>query len=97
MYTRVKSYLEDLEISASLRFSLKVMFNELEHLRQLRKEIIQQLRMLAKSDRYKERVEILQSTPGIGMFTAIRLVLEWGDVSRPQYNYCPMRLPGLFA
>jgi transposase len=82
MYTRVKLYLEDLEISASLRFSLKVMFNELEHLRQLRKELLQQLRTLAKSDRYKERVEILQSTPGIGMFTAIRLVLEWGDVSR---------------
>jgi transposase len=82
MYTRVKLYLEDLEISASLRFSLKVMFNELEHLRQLRKELLQQLRTLAKSDRYKERVEILQSAPGIGMFTAIRLVLEWGDVSR---------------
>ena len=82
MYTRVKLYLEDLEINTSLRFSLKVMFNELEHLRQLRKELLQQLRTLAKSDRYKERVEILQSAPGIGMFTAIRLVLEWGDVSR---------------
>jgi transposase len=82
MYTRVKLSLEDLEISASLRFSIKVMFNELEHLRQLRKEILQQLRTLAKSDRYKESVELLQTTPGIGTFTAIRLLLEWGDVSR---------------
>jgi transposase len=82
MYTRVKLYIEDLEISASLRFSIKVMFNELEHLRQLRKEILQQLRTLAKSDRYKESVELLQTTPGIGTFTAIRLLLEWGDVSR---------------
>jgi len=82
MYIRVKLYLEDLEISASLRFSMKVMFNELEQLRQLRKEILQQLRTLAKSDRYKESVELLQTTPGIGTFTAIRLLLEWGDVSR---------------
>jgi transposase len=82
MYARVKLHLDELEISNSLRFSIKVMFNELEHLRQLRKEILKQLRILAKSDRYKENVELLQTTPGIGLFTAIRLVLEWGDVSR---------------
>jgi transposase len=58
------------------------MFNKLEHLRQLRKELLQQLRTLAKSNQYQKNVELLQSAPGIGMFTAIRLVLEWGDVSR---------------
>ena len=40
------------------------------------------MRRLARSDRYKESVELLQSAPGIGMLTATRLVLEWGDVSR---------------
>ena len=58
------------------------MLSELEHLRQLRKELLQQLKKLAKSDRYKKNAELLQSAPGIGMLTAIRLVLEWGDVSR---------------
>jgi transposase len=29
-------------------------------------------------------VELLQSAPRIGMFTAIRLALEWGDISRFQ-------------
>jgi transposase len=82
MYARVKLHLGELEISDSLRFAFKIMVNELEHLRQLRKELLQQLRKLARSDRYKESVELLQSAPGVGMLTAIRLVLEWGDVSR---------------
>ena len=82
MYARVKLHLGELEISDSLRFSFQVMLRELEHLRQLRKELLQQLRRLARSDRYKESVELLQSAPGIGMLTAIRLMLEWGDVSR---------------
>ena len=82
MYARVKLHLGELEISDSLHFSFKVMLSELEHLRQLRKELLQQLKRLAKSDRYKKNAELLQSAPGIGMLTAIRLVLEWGDVSR---------------
>jgi transposase len=69
-------------MSNSLRFSFEVMFRELENMRQLKKELVLQLRKLARNDRYKESVELLKSTPGIGMLTAIRLVLEWGDVSR---------------
>ena len=41
-----------------------------------------QLRKLTRSDRYKESVRLLMSAPGIGMLTAIRLTLEWGDISR---------------
>lgn len=58
------------------------MFKELGQLRQLKKELLQQLRKLARSDRYKESVKLLISAPGIGILTAIRLALEWGDVSR---------------
>jgi len=82
MYDRVRRQLAETEISDSLRFSFEVMFRELEHLCQLRKDLLLQLRRLARSDRYKEGVELLKSAPGIGMLTAIRLVLEWGDVSR---------------
>jgi transposase len=81
-YARVKQQLAETEMSDSLRFSFEVMFRELEHLRQLRKELLLQLRRLARSDRYKEDVKLLKSAPGIGMLTAIRLVLEWGNVSR---------------
>jgi len=58
------------------------MFRELENLRQMKKELLLQLKKLAKSDRYKGSVELLKSAPGIGVLTAIRLALEWGDVSR---------------
>ena len=82
MYARVRRQLAETEMSDSLRFSFEVMFRELENLCQLKKDFLPQLRRLAKSDRYKEGVELLKSAPGIGMLTAIRLVLEWGDVSR---------------
>ncbi|MBN1367036.1 MAG: transposase [Dehalococcoidales bacterium] len=58
------------------------MLRELEHLRELRKDLLKQLRKLAQSERYKESVKLLQSAPCIGMLTAIRLVMEWGDLSR---------------
>lgn len=82
MYARVRRQLAEIEMSDSLRLSFEVMFSELEHLRQLKKGLLLQLKKLARSDRYKESVELLKSAPGIGMLTAIRLVLEWGEVSR---------------
>ncbi len=82
MYDRVRKQLAEIAISDSLRFSFEVMFRELAQLRQLRKELLQQLTRLATRERYKESVNLLKSAPGIGMLTAIRLVLEWGDVSR---------------
>jgi len=54
----------------------------MEQLRQLKKELFLKLRKLARSDRYKEKVGILVSAPGIGPLTAMRLLLEWGEVSR---------------
>ena len=82
MYARAKKRLEELELRDSLRFSFEMLFRELEHLRQMKKEILLQLRKLARSARYKESVDLLMSAPGIGTLTAIRLVLEWGDISR---------------
>ena len=76
MYARVRQRLGEIEMSDSLRFSFEVMFRELEQLRQLKKELVLQLKKLARSDRYKESVRLLMSAPGIGMLTAIRLALE---------------------
>jgi transposase len=42
----------------------------------------QLLRELSKTARYRERVEILQSIPGIGIISAMELLLELQDVSR---------------
>ena len=42
----------------------------------------QLLRDLSKTPLYQERVEILQSVPGIGVISAMELLLELQDVSR---------------
>ena len=81
-YTHLREKLSQMQISDSLRFSFQVMFRELENLHQLKKELAQQLRKLATSERYKNSVKLLMSAPGIGLMTAIRLALEWGDLSR---------------
>ncbi len=81
-YVRLHEKLSQMEISDSLRFSFQVMFRELEILHRLKKELVQQLRKLAGSKRYKNIVKLLMSAPGIGILTAIRLALEWGDLSR---------------
>jgi transposase len=81
-YARLLQYLSELELSDSLRLSFEVMFRELESLQELKEKLLQQLKKLAKSDRYKESIRLLMSAPGIGILTAIRLALEWGDLSR---------------
>jgi len=82
MYARARKHVQESPVSESLHFSFEVLFRELEQLRQLKKEVILRLRKLARSQRYKESVVLLKSAPGIGELTAIRLVLEWGDLSR---------------
>lgn len=42
----------------------------------------QLLRELSETDQYRERLEILQSIPGIGIISAMELLLELQDVSR---------------
>ena len=42
----------------------------------------QLLRELSETEQYRERVEILQSIPGIGIISAMELLLELQDVSR---------------
>jgi transposase len=78
----VVQHLAEIEISDSLRLSFEVMFRGLEQVRQLKGELLLQLRKLAKSERYKEGVRLLMSASDISMLTAIRLTLEWGDMSR---------------
>lgn len=66
-----------------IRLSLRIWVDQLESLWRARETLRQQLRKLTEKERYKKTYQIIQSLPGIGWFTAIRLVLEWGeDLSR---------------
>ena len=81
-YRQAEEILNDMELSTPLSFSFQTMFEALKFLRLQQKMVLKQLRALAKESRYIRSVEILRSVPGIGFLTAIRLTLEWGDVSR---------------
>jgi transposase len=81
-YRALKKQLDAMPLSESLRFSLNTLYDELEYLWSRQKETLRALYKLSKSERYQESVKLVKSAPGIGILTAIRLVLEWGDLSR---------------
>jgi len=81
-YKTLSEQIKALGVSASLLFCFKKMLAELEQLRKHKADILKELRKLAKNERYKSSVSIIGSVPGIGILTAIRLALEWGDVRR---------------
>jgi transposase len=81
-YRVLAGSLDRFDITESLRYCLEMMLNELAGLRKIKKEVTAKLRALARQERYQEGVEILTSVPGIGILTAIRLALEWGNMKR---------------
>ncbi len=81
-YQAAKKVLERLELSHSMRVTFEMYYSIIETLWEKKKELIKELKTIAQDDRYKKQVRILKSVPGIGIMTAIRLLLEWGDVSR---------------
>ncbi len=81
-YKTVEAKVNELELSESLRFTFAMYFEELNRLREQKVKVRKQLKTLAESEAYHKKVVLLQSAPGIGPLTAVRLALEWGDVGR---------------
>jgi transposase len=76
--------LAGLDLPRSLKVSLQAYLRELELELELKKELQAELRALSRKERYRDSVCAKSSTPGVGVLTAIRLTLEWGDMSRFQ-------------
>ena len=81
-YRLLRSKLNEIGVSKTLQLSFDILMNELEYLWELKKDLIKELRELAQSERYREDVKLIKSAPGVGMLTAIRLLLEWGNLKR---------------
>jgi len=80
-YARVDEVIE--QLSEPLRFSMMFHLEQLTLLNKAKKRFTEKLKELAKKERYHGIFESVRTAPGIGWFTAIRLVLEWGeDLSR---------------
>jgi transposase len=69
----------EFELSPALKLVLNSYFEILDKLKTVQKELHKQVMVLCKKDRYKDIVNRINSTAGVGKLTAIRLVLEWGD------------------
>lgn len=76
-------HLKELNLSLSLRMSLDVLLIQLEQLWVHQFTLRKALRALCRKERYQKAFRIARTLPGIGWFSAIRLVLELGeDLSR---------------
>lgn len=62
--------------------ALGIYLESAKHKRSLLLKIIRQLRELSQSPEYHENVILLTSVPGIGMLTALTLLLELEDIRR---------------
>jgi transposase len=71
--------LKELPLGESLKISLAVLLTELEQLWAHRITLVMALQGLRRKERYRKAFEIAKSIPGIGWYTAIRLVLELGE------------------
>ena len=81
-YRVAEERIKAMNISESLKFTFERLFDMVRYLRQQRAAVLKQLRSLSRHDNYQRSFQLLRDVPGIGFLTAIRLVLEWGDVSR---------------
>lgn len=71
--------LKELDVSEPLKTSLDILLSLLEQLWEHQKHLRDALRALCRKERYKRAFALAMSLPGIGWYTAIRLVLEFGE------------------
>lgn len=74
--------LKNIRMPGVLQFCLDVYLKILSELQVHKKMLEKKLQELSKRKRYSKIVKCFSSFPGIGILTAIRLALEWGDLRR---------------
>lgn len=68
--------------SASGNISLRSMLVQLENGKQIIKDLDKQVVVLSMRDKYRERVKLLRSVPGIGLLTSMIILTELEDMNR---------------
>ncbi len=66
-------------LPTALQMTVDAYWTLVDTLKQIRKDLLKQVMVLSKKERYGESVRIISSMAGVGKLTAIRLILEWGD------------------
>lgn len=73
---------EDVKLLSPTRRTLEYQLELVEYLRQEILSITREIRELSRSDKYSKRVNSLLSIPGVGLITAMSLIVELGDINR---------------
>ena len=67
---------------ASGKTALQHLISEARYHKGLLKTVLLDITLLSKTDKYKERVVLLRSIPGIGLITAMTILTEIEDINR---------------
>ncbi len=62
--------------------SLKILIEEARSLKELIKCVTKNIKLLADSENYKERVKLIKTIPGIGLINAMFILTEVEDINR---------------
>jgi transposase len=71
---------ESIKQMGSATLSFETLLDELKKLRELILKVTKQIRVLATTERYREKVKLLQSIPGISVLSAMTILTEIGDI-----------------
>ncbi len=76
------AWLRELDLDSSLRLTLNGHLEDYDRLTQKKNCVNKQVKLLSRTPRYQEDVELLQSIPGIGWITAMSFLTELEDIKR---------------
>lgn len=80
----IKWMREEVKLLSSTRLSLDMLLDQVDATRKATLAANRQLRRLSRSDKYKDRFDLLMSIPGIGQIVAMTLLTEIYDITRFQ-------------
>ena len=63
--------LHELQLSVQLRFCLDIMLNEYDHVKSQLVRLKKRIREMAKEERHRKTLDLLQTVPGVGTLTAV--------------------------
>lgn len=75
-------WLKELSLSPAARTSLDLKLQGYQQARQMVLAVTRQVRALSKQERYKKRITLIRTIPGVGEITALLFVTEVGNVNR---------------
>lgn len=84
---RFNLWLENIDgIGNSGKESLQALLNEAKNLRASILDLTKKIRTLSKSDTFKDNETLLRTVPGIGLLTAMTILVELDDIKRFRNN-----------